>query len=269
MNTKGYIFDLKRFAVHDGPGIRTTLFLKGCPLRCRWCHNPESQKMKPERIAIQGIRKCAPVATAPHPGIFGNRVTVEEIMPEIRKDVAFYDESGGGITFSGGEPLMQPLFLKELLTACRDEEIHTVVDTSGYAPRKIFEEVLEKVNLFLYDLKLIDDSAHRKYVNVSNQLILENLHYLHNAGANILIRVPLIPGITDTEVNLSQIAGFVSMLENIKAINLLPYNPIGENKYLRFKNTNHPGHLQTQTEEELTIIKTKFDLLPFEVKIGG
>jgi pyruvate formate lyase activating enzyme len=269
MNTRGYIFDLKKFAVHDGPGIRTTVFLKGCLLRCQWCHNPESQVLEPEKIAVRGMRKCASITASEDPGVFGKAVSVEEVMTEIRKDVAFYDESGGGVTFSGGEPLMQPAFLSELLQACHKEEIHTAVDTSGYASWKTIRSILDKVNLFLYDLKLMDDAAHRKYIGVSNQLILKNLHRLHDAGANIFIRIPLIPGITDPGNNLSKVTAFVSTLPNIKLINLLPYNPIGESKYDRFKKNNHLGHLPMQSEKELKIIKNKFDSLPFEIKIGG
>ena len=150
-SSKGIIFDIKKYALHDGPGIRTTVFLKGCPLNCWWCHNPEGQNPEPERFLTN--------QTVNHE-IIGREVTVDEVIAEIEKDRIFYDESGGGATFSGGEPLMQPDFLKNLLTACQIRDISTVLDSCGYAAWEIIEKIKDKVDLFLYDLKMIDDKKH-------------------------------------------------------------------------------------------------------------
>lgn len=169
-SVKGTIFDIKKFALHDGPGIRTTIFLKGCPMRCPWCHNPESQNPEPEAMTATNLPGGnRPVVQE----IVGRQVTVREVMWEIRKDLLFYDESGGGVTFSGGEPLMQPKFLTALLTASKRSGIRTALDTTGYAPWIELENILPLVDLFLYDLKFIDDSLHQKYTGVSNRLVFE------------------------------------------------------------------------------------------------
>ena len=269
MNITGIIFDLKRFAVHDGPGIRTTVFFKGCPLNCWWCHNPESRKLKPERIAAGSHRHCANLAIPDDPAMVGKTVSADEIIAEIEKDLAFYDESGGGVTFSGGEPLLQPDFLTDLLRRCREREIHSAVDTSGHAPWAHFEQIYPYTDLFLFDLKLIDDGLHRRYTNVGNRLIHDNLRRLHELGAAIFIRIPLIPGISDTEENLAGIRTFLDGLPNILQVNLLPYNPIGESKYQRFHKKNRLGRLSTQPPSRLEAIRDHFSTLPCAVKIGG
>ena len=268
MGVTGTIFDVKRFAVHDGPGIRTTVFFKGCPLRCRWCHNPESQRLRPEPMAGANRRYCSLLSNG-DPNVVGRVVTVEAVMREVEKDVVFYDESGGGVTFSGGEPLQQPHFLRALLEASRERVIHTAVDTSGFVPWPHLESICERVDLFLYDLKLMDDEAHRHYVGVSNDLIKENLRRLHDRGASIILRIPLIPGITDTEANLAQLTPFIAGLPGIRAVHLLPYNPIGEEKYERLDKPNPLDRLQTQPDEVLAAIRDSVASLPTEVKIGG
>ena len=267
MGVTGIIFDVKRFAVHDGPGIRTTVFFKGCPLRCRWCHNPESQRLRPESMAGAGRRYCG--FAEGDPNVVGRALTVEAVMREVEKDVVFYDESGGGVSFSGGEPLQQPHFLKALLEACRERAIHTVVDTSGFAPWPHFASIYGLVDLFLFDLKVIDDAVHREYTGVSNRLIQENLRQLLDVGARIALRIPLIPGITDTETNLAHLIPFIAGLPGIEAVHLLPYNPIGEEKYTRLHKANPLGHLQTQPDDVLADISARFSDLPTNVIIGG
>ena len=272
LHTTGILFDLKRFAVHDGPGIRTTIFLKGCPLNCHWCHNPESRSAHPEFMAATGRRYCGSIlarADGPNDNLVGREVTAEQVLAEVEKDLVFYRESGGGVTFSGGEPLNQPEFLEAMLAACRERGIHTAVDTSGHARWEDFERVLPWTDLFLYDLKLMDDAAHRRHIGVTNRIIHQNLIRLHDHGAQIHIRVPLIPGITDTQENLDEIAAYVDGLEHVAAINLLPYNPMGEGKYGRLESTNGTPAFQTQSKEALEGMKERLATRRAEVIIGG
>ncbi len=224
---QGIIFDIKRFAIHDGPGIRTTVFFKGCPMKCPWCHNPESQKKCPERVANNGKKE-----------IIGVKRSVEEIIDEIEKEVVFYDESRGGVTFSGGEPLAQPQFLQALLKECRKRDIHTTLDTTGYVSPKTFKSIIDKVDMFLYDLKIMDDKKHIQCTGVSNRPVLENLKILSKKGKKVIIRFPVIPGITDTEENIKAVGTYVSSLKNISEIDLLPYHRIAEGKYRRLKKEN-------------------------------
>lgn len=188
----GVVFDIKRFAVHDGPGIRTTVFLKGCPLRCRWCHNPESLEASPCELP-----KTYHIGTSTFTEMetVGREMSVEELMRELRKEKVFMDESGGGVTFSGGEPLFQPAFLKEMLMACKAEGMHTVVDTSGYAASTVLDSILPFTDLFLFDLKIIDTEIHSHWTGVGNSIILANFDRLISAGARVRVRIPLIPGV--------------------------------------------------------------------------
>ena len=236
-STTGVIFDLKRFAIHDGPGIRTTVFFKGCPLRCWWCHNPESHKVLPEKFEGCNIRSNINHSLSALDEV-GREVTITELMEEIEKDSVFYEESGGGVTFSGGEPTMQPDFLLSLLTKCKESGLHTTVDTSGYAPTKTFEKIIDRTDLFLYDIKLMNDELHQKYTGVSNRLIQTNLKWIDDNHKNICIRIPVVPGITDTQANISDTINILLKLKNISEINLLPYHRAGEGKYSRFKKEN-------------------------------
>ena len=272
MSKTGVLFDLKRFAVHDGPGIRTTVFLKGCPLNCHWCHNPESRYPNPEFMTATGRRYCGSLLgrdgeTADH--LVGREVTAEQVVAEIEKDVVFYQESGGGVTFSGGEPLNQPRFLATMLERCRDRGIHTAVDTSGHARWEDFERILSWTDLFLYDLKLVDDTAHRRHIGVTNRIIHDNLTRLHDHGARIHIRVPLIPGITDTADNLDKIGEVVDRLEGVEVVNLLPYNRMGEGKYNRLESTNGNPGFETQSREALEAMRRRLDAVRADVTIGG
>ena len=268
----GIIFDIKKFSIHDGPGIRTTVFLKGCPLSCGWCHNPESQRVFKEKLFAAGrcigcraclaacpamaIRQttdgmatdpekclhcglCSEVCPAQACEMAGREVTVREVMDDIEKDMAFFDESGGGVTFSGGEPLSQPEFLLSLLEACRERRIHTVVDTSGFSPWHVLDCILCYVDLFLFDLKLMDDDRHRQFTGVSNRRILENLQALSAGGHPLRIRIPIIPGVTDDDDNMTAIGDFVAGLPSTPPIDVLPYHHFAAAKYERLGKDYH------------------------------
>jgi len=299
--TTGIIFNIQRYSIHDGPGIRTTIFLKGCPLNCWWCQNPESQlsgqemvfwedrcigcgacsticpsnviQMKnripvteKEKCLLCGkcIEKCPALARE----IIGKKLTVEEVAKEVEKDLVFYEESGGGVTFSGGEPLRQPEFLEGLLNDCREKKIHTAVDTSGFISWGILNKICPKVDLFLYDLKLMDDEKHKKYTGVSNELILENLKKLSSVHHNIFIRFPIIPGINDDSQNIKKMGEFLSSLK-IAQINLLPYHYIGIDKYRRLGRTYKLVTTPPPSEEKLSEISGILRKFNLNVKLRG
>ncbi len=264
---KGLIYDIKKFAVHDGPGIRQTIFFKGCPLNCWWCHNPES-KLCSEEIITEQKPLDGKVFTDEKK--VGKRVTPEEVMHEIEKEIVFFDESGGGVTFSGGEPLQQYEFLVVLLKACREKGIHTTLDTSGYCRKDIFKKLFGKVDLFLYDLKLMDDSLHKKYTGVSNRVILENLILLSEEGENVIIRFPVVPNITYTRDNIEALKDFINPLKpGIHQIHLLPYHNIGKGKYTRFNIPDRMNGAKKMDQNELIGLKEEFEEIGFEVRIGG
>ncbi len=269
LSIKGYIFNYKKYAIHDGPGIRSTVFLQGCPLQCWWCHNPESREPYNKALKDLKVQSCLRPFTGQIPDSIVREVSVNELLIEIKKDVIFYDQSGGGVSFSGGEPLIQVEFLNEILRACKESHIHTVVDTSGYATWSLLERVLNSVDLFLFDLKIWNKDLHKKYTGVSNEIILKNLENLVAKSKEIIVRIPLIPGITDTEQNLKSIASFVSHLKKIKRVDLLPYNRMGEKKYRKLKRQLRFTHFKHQTDGELSKIKTIFTDLNFDVQIGG
>jgi len=289
---KGLIFDISRYAIHDGPGIRATVFFKGCPLRCQWCHNPEGQEPKPE-IAVKTERcaaecgrclsvcpqgaiskngpsiavdrekcdscgKCKDVCVYEALDIIGREVTVQDVMKEVEKDRVFFDESGGGVTFSGGEPLLQPDFLVALLQEFKKKGIRTTVDTSGYASTKILDRISDNVDLFLYDLKVMDPKKHRKYAGVSNEIILENLRRLSEKGKKVIIRIPVIPGVNDDRENMKAIAEYLLSLKNIKQINLLPFHRGGVQKYKRLGKKNLTESLQPPSNDKINEIKKIF-----------
>ena len=270
-----FVFDIKRFALHDGPGIRTTAFLKGCPLSCTWCHNPEGLKPAPliwysDSQCIrcwQCVKTCPPgaltipenengplqydrekcihcgecVKTCPSGALRwdSRQYTVSELTDELLKDEIFHKSSGGGITISGGEPMNRPNFALKVLEACQAKGTHTAIETSLYAARETVDRFLPFVNLFLADLKLIDDETHRNCTGVGNKRIMENLAIIAQSTAarstpeqpGMIVRVPLIPGITDTEKNIAGIAQYVSGLEGNVPVELLNFNPLAESKY--------------------------------------
>lgn len=301
------IFDIRKFSLHDGPGIRTTVFFKGCPLSCWWCHNPESQSPAPEVMLWESrcircgtcVSSCAleaaDLANDPQGGqqptidrdvctvcgscisacaadareLVGRRVAVPEVMKDIERDVIFFDESGGGVTFSGGEPLAQRSFLAELLKACKALEIHTALDTSGYAPWKVVDSIRGDVDLFLYDLKLIEDSRHRQYTGVPNGLILHNLRALSERGHRIILRVPVIPGVNDDAQNLEAIGEFAASLPHLERVDILPYHPSAMGKYERLGKPYRLPDTQTPTDERMNEITHLLEQYNLIVKIGG
>jgi pyruvate formate lyase activating enzyme len=261
LQTKGVIFDIKRYAIHDGPGIRTTVFFKGCPLECWWCHNPEGRHREPEMLRAKGVKSRKYARDPGEEGTVGYEVTAGYLIEEIAKDIVFYDQSGGGVTISGGEPLLQIEFLTCLLAACKNRGIRTAVDTSGY--------VLGLTDLVLYDIKLINDGLHKRYTGVSNSLILENLKRLVASGASVLPRIPLIPGLTDTEENIEGAIALLSELDAIHEVSILPYNKIAEDKFRRFEISSRLGELSVQTERQLRGIGQRFESSGYRVRYGG
>lgn len=299
---RGVIFDIKRYAIHDGPGIRTTIFMKGCPLNCWWCHNPEGISPKPEimyfeykcihchtcakvcpqkaitfdendvqhinRELCDGCGICAKFCPPNALRLVGRVISLEELISEIEKDIKFYDSSEGGVTFSGGEPLFQPEFLREALKACKERYIHTAVDTSGYASTEVVASILPYTDLFLYDIKLFDEREHILYTGVSNKPIKKNLVFLVENKANIILRFPIIPGITDTKHNVKGWVDFLQNLEGLHEIDLLPYHDVGEKYHRLGKEYLMPVHY-APSRETLRWIKEEFEAIGLKVKIGG
>ena len=237
------VFDIQRGSFVDGPGIRTTVFFKGCNLHCAWCHNPEGLEKEPEwMLTPERCVGCGHCATAtpydadflcPHGAkkICGRTYTLDGILREVQKDIRFYNASGGGVTLSGGECLLQIDFVEALLRACREKGIHTAVDTAGHVPYERFERILPYVDLFLYDVKCADPQKHRHFTGVDNKLILDNLRRLLHAGATVCVRVPLIPTVNDTEEEMRAIKELVTSHGHLQGLELLPYHAMGEDKY--------------------------------------
>ncbi len=263
---KGLIFDIRHFSVHDGPGIRATVFFKGCPLKCVWCHNPESQLFEPEvfpRMHKLG-KKEFPVKE-----VVGKTYTLQQVMAELEKDIAIFDESRGGVTFSGGEPLAHPEFLSDLLAACKRKEIHTAVDTCGFASESVIDGIIPNTDLFLYDLKLFDNHEHIKYTGVPNGVIIQNLERVVRAGKRVIIRIPLILGITDTEENLEGLRALIASHPTIQRVDLLPYHSIAKGKYERFGKEYLLDQLGPYDEHKARQIRDYFlERIPI-VSIGG
>lgn len=260
--TVGTLFKIKRYALHDGPGIRTTVFFKGCPLSCRWCHNPEGIDPNPQRMSRR-------TSSGDIDETVGSVVGVDALVKEIEKDVLFYDESGGGVTFSGGEPLSQPTFLDALLTACHHREIHVALDTSGFAPAAVVDRILPRLQLVLFDLKIMDADRHRRYTGVSNRIILENLKRIAGSGTPVRLRLPLIPGMTDDDANLTDIVRFAGSLETLDGIDLLPFHRIGEEKYRRLGLVDTMAGASPLSPLRVAEIKDIFEREGFVVTLGG
>jgi pyruvate formate lyase activating enzyme len=248
------IFDIRRYTIHDGPGIRTTVFFKGCPLRCQWCHNPESQDVGIELVTVKREMDGKVFETQ---SAVGSQRSAAEIMKEIQKDEVFYLESGGGVTFSGGEPLMQAEALKEILALCKERGYHTTIDTSGHAEPAAVKKVMELADLLLFDLKLMNDLKHLEYTGVSNELALKNLEMLARAEKEIIIRFPLIPGITDDPDNLQDIADFMKKLD-LKKIDILPYHDIARDKYKRMNKVYLLDNVKEPEAERVVEIRGYF-----------
>ena len=254
--TRGMITKIERFAIHDGPGIRTVVFMKGCPLRCEWCSNPENQLPQEETFC------------KPEKEIVGKKVTVEEIMSSVARDSLYYAVSKGGITLSGGEPLSQPVFAREILQVCRKERIHTAIETCGFAPWEDWERVLPFLDLVHFDLKHPDAELHRRFTGADNDLILDNLRRIAASDVPVVVRIPLIPAHNDSPEVL---AGFASIMRslNLRTVQLLPYHEMGMKKYLWLGRENSLSGLRTHTDNQLGEIREFFRQRGFAADLGG
>lgn len=287
--TEGVLVKVQRFSTHDGPGIRTTVFMKGCPLRCLWCSNPETQESAVE-IAYDKTR-CIPqcyecVGSCPNGNItaqgdyiainrkkcnggggctkacyrkaitrIGEVMSVTQVADVVERDKPFYEQSGGGVTISGGEPLLQPEFTRELASECKRRGISTALDTTGYADWDIFHDALKYIDLVLYDIKHLDSTQHQKYTGVNNELILENVLKVSQEGIPVMLRVPLIPGINDSTAHLLQLTEFAKSMPHLPEVHLLPYHKLGKIKYAQLDREYRMGELQQSTKEDMSAIR--------------
>jgi pyruvate formate lyase activating enzyme len=297
----GLIFDVMRFSVHDGPGIRTTVFLKGCPLRCWWCHNPESQRRQPELLYFEdrctlcgdcvgacpygalyvedgavlldrelchGSGECVEVCAGEARRMAGRWMSVEDLLSDLARDQIFFEESGGGVTLSGGEPLMQAVFTEQLLAELHARHIHTVLDTSGFANPVLLRRISPNVDLFHYDIKLMDPEKHERYTGVKNDLILSNLKLLAEIGSAVIVRMPVIPGINDADEDLGAAAAYLKEL-GLKNVDLLPYHRIGGDKYRRLNREYRLPDLAPPSAERIESIAARLGREGFTVRVGG
>jgi len=296
----GTVFNIMHYALHDGPGIRTVVFLKGCPLACQWCHNPESQGLHPElmitverctgcgdcltvcptgaAVLVGGVPgatdactacgRCEGVCLAGVRTIAGRTMTVADVMSELVRDRVFFEESGGGVTFSGGEPFMQPAFLRSLLEACQDEGISTAVETCGMSDRQDLLGMVDKIDLFLYDVKLMDTTRHGEATGVGNETILTNLAALVAAHAHVIVRFPVIPGLNDDRENVGLMVSMMDCL-GLHRIDLLPYHRIGTDKYRRLGRPYQLADLQPPSAEAMENIRCMFADAGIEASVGG
>lgn len=299
---RGMVFNIMRFSVNDGPGIRTTVFLKGCPLACPWCHNPESIErdkevvLRSDRCLVCGecVDVCAQHAITRVDGqvttdralctrcgdcvshcyadareLVGKEWTTGEVMEEILRDTVFFDQSGGGVTFSGGEPFLQHEFLEDLLRACRQRGIHTAVDTTGYTSVSILERIAPLVDLFLYDLKMLDDARHKEHTGVSNRPIRENLTRLVQWRKKVIVRIPLVPGVNDDERNIRSSGEWLASLGAIHEVHVLPYHATGTEKYSRLGKTYTLDAMRTPDRDSVARIVRELQRYVPSVILGG
>lgn len=296
------IFNIQKYSLHDGPGIRTTVFFKGCPLSCKWCHNPESiskeiqivrnesscrmcgsciiacptkaLKMKTDTIEFDRYKciscgNCEDVCYHDAIKIVGKEMSVEEVLKDILKDKVFYDESGGGVTFSGGEPLMQSSFLLELAKRCKFAGIHTTLDTSGFAKWETLKKIIKYIDLILYDLKIVDEEKHIDFVGASNKIIIENLQNLKDENVDIFLRLPIIKGINDSVEEAREVLKIIDGNNNIKQINLLEYHKMGMEKYPRLGRKYELTGEEKPDKETIDALKDVYEKAGYKVVIGG
>jgi pyruvate formate lyase activating enzyme len=262
----GLIYNIRSFSTNDGPGIRTTVFLKGCPLRCVWCHNPESQ---PGGITNWSVVRKTGNHSSVEEETIGKWMTSEDVLSAILSDRPFFEDSGGGVTISGGEPLSQPDFCLELLKLLRKNDIHTALDTSGFGDSEKLESLLPCVNVFLFDLKIMDSHQHRLHTGLDNQLIHENFRKIYHYGNKIIVRIPLVEGLTDTEENLNSIITFLSSFPLTERIDLLPYHPIATKKYQKLGLKYPLEKMEDYNPGKLKEIEKMFHCLNIPLSIGG
>jgi pyruvate formate lyase activating enzyme len=304
MNKPSLIFDIKRYSINDGPGIRVTVFFKGCPLSCKWCHNPESRSSGVQKLYSAGkcigcgscVETCPEKALTLVPGtgiltnnelcnlcgicagvcptkameMSGRQQSVDQIMKVIRRESILMETSGGGVTFSGGEPLQHPDILFKLLKACKSEGIHTAIDTSGFVNADILLEAAKFTDLFLYDLKLIDSSRHKEYTGVPNEKIISNLCLLAETGSQIIIRVPLIEGVNADEENIEATPAFiVSLPGEPKTVNLLLYHSIAARKYKKLGGNYNPENMREPDKIRIANCIRIFEEHGITASVGG
>jgi pyruvate formate lyase activating enzyme len=300
-DVKGIVFNIQRYSIQDGPGIRTTVFLKGCPLRCRWCSNPESQNPRPEiahrdsvcnacgrcvevcpvhaiivgkkvvtidRALCDNCAKCIAVCAPGALKIFGEEMTAAQVFREVIKDVDFFRESDGGVTVSGGEPLFQPDFVAALFRLCWDKGIHTCIETSACATVKALETVLEYTSLVLFDIKQADSAAHREWTGQPNEQIIRNLGIVVKKEIPVIIRIPMIPGVNDSEAELGKIASLAGLLK-VRRVDLLPYHKFGMGKYQQLDRKYLLEDLNTQPDEQVKKARQLFISRGFDCDVVG
>lgn len=299
----GRVFDIKRYSIHDGPGIRTTVFLKGCSLHCLWCHNPESISPEPElmhrpsrcsrcyacfeacprgaiskghggaividRANCDLCGKCAEACLYDAMQVVGAEMSVDEVVREVEKDRIFFEQSGGGVTFSGGDPLAQPAFLEALLEAFRDRGIPTAVDTAGSSRNGLLDRIAGRTGLVLFDLKVMDERRHIELTGVSNKPILENLRKLAAGPAEVWVRVPLIAGVNDDDESVARMIEFLSSLKTVRRVGLLPYHSGGLDKAARIGRGEDFRKFEGPSEERLAAVEADFRRAGLEVHRGG
>ena len=258
MNVKGRIFDIQRFSVHDGPGIRTIVFFKGCPLRCRWCCNPESQEFHVQEMTLAGKTK-----------IVGRDVTVAEIIEEVERDRAYYARSGGGMTLSGGESLCQPEFATSLLRAAKENGINTAMESTGFADYSIIEKYLPYLDVYLMDIKHINSDKHKEFTSRPNELILENARKIAKNAKKLIIRTPVIPTFNATPEEIRDIAEFARSLETVEEMHLLPYHRIGSDKYAGIGREYSMKNIEPPSKELMNELLAVVQSVGLRGQIGG
>ncbi len=258
MDTVGRIFDIQRFSVHDGPGIRTIVFLKGCFLRCRWCCNPESQQYEIEQMESGGRMKT-----------IGRDVTAREVMDEVLKDRIYYRRSGGGLTISGGEALRQPEFASALLRAAKENGISTAVESTGCAPFEKIQMLLPNLDLYLMDIKHINPDKHKEFTGGSNRLILENAPKIAREAKKLIIRVPVIPTFNDTPQEIGEIAKFAVSLPGVEEIHLLPYHRLGQDKYKGLGREYLMKGIEPPSNDKMQMLRDTAEGFGLKAQIGG
>lgn len=258
LSVKGRIFDIQKYSLHDGPGIRTIVFLKGCALRCRWCCNPESQSFDIQTMTMGGKTRTV-----------GRDVTVAEVMAEVLKDRVYYQRSGGGLTLSGGESLCQPNFARGLLAAAKENGLTTALESTAYAPYEVIESILPYLDLYLLDIKHMDSEKHRAFTTRPNERILENARHIAQNARRLIIRVPVIPTFNDTAEEIGAIAAFAASLPHVTELHLLPYHRLGMDKYAGLGRTYSLPDLTPPSEEQMQRLRQAALTTGLSVQIGG